>query len=209
METDFPYGDISAQHKVRRFSTFILDIFGGISLNNWLSFAWTLHPATRRRRQGPIWLLFGSLICSTGDSWSVRSHSSEAAVKSSRCFLYRIFGLFGIKNTKCFSRNLIHELFKLQNELLENKTKNSSMNLIILVLHVYENVNYWCFPRSLCPMPQSAKCAGKSSDFRNTSAEWAYTIARTLGRLCERNVSFYVENPTDFTATWMCSINNI
>lgn len=37
--------------------------------------------------------------------------------------------------------------------------------------------------------------------------EQAYTIARTLGRLCETNVSFLVENLTHFTATWMCSIN--
>lgn len=64
-----------------------------------LSFDWTRHPVKWQRR-GSISLPVTGLIFFTTDSSSTGSHSLEVAVKSSKCFPDRIFGVglvFGLE----------------------------------------------------------------------------------------------------------------
>lgn len=102
-EVDLPYWNSSAQNNMRWFLNIYLGYFL-VTLYLIIGFHWLkLFQATGSCKRS-IWLLVGSNI---PDSSSVGSHFSEAAVKSTKCFLYGIFGVFsldafGLKNTKCF-----------------------------------------------------------------------------------------------------------
>lgn len=136
-----------------------------------------LHDNIRDQSDFKVWFVTPTLqACDHTLQWRQRNHQS-ASFTGSLGFLF-----FWTQNTKCFS------------------TLKWSMSYVIACEMNYWENNYfgftcwlyWCFPRSLCLMPQSANCAGKLSDFTSTDVlrERAYTIARTLGRPCETNVSF-------------------
>lgn len=160
---------------------------------NWFSFAWTLHPATGRC-EGSIWLLVGSLTCL--HEWLFeheitlfRGGSEIIKVLSSQD-LWRfgfLFDIFGLKNTKCIS-TFKESYFLISCYLIAYEVnywnKNSWTNQIKLFWFYMFTIDYWCFPHSLHLMPQSANCAGKSTDFRNTST----------GRFCENKLILLPEH---------------
>lgn len=147
-EADLPYWNSSAQNNVRKF----LNVFLGYFFWWYLIIGFhllRLFQATGRC-EGSIWLLVGY----TRDSSSVESHFSEVAVKLTKCFLYRIFGVF-FCFFLCFWTQKYKIFFPLSGNLIKyltayemNNWKKVKSLFWFCMFTIMFSVYYWCFPPS-------------------------------------------------------------
>lgn len=128
--------------------------------------------ATERCKR-PVWLQVGSLW----HLWLFKRHFSFVAVKKCFFFFLQDLWVFKLLESKFWT---IWKLFKLITEQ-QNNIKTQSFGL-----------TYWLFfplrmPFTHRPAPQSANCAGKSTDLRNTSTGSLYyclNIRKTMWDKC-------------------------